>query len=94
MSVISRTRFPKFVVRGRTRANELRKAKGTSKPMILVPLLDLTFLIGSAADGSGTSNRRSSAPIPKFASFRGGLFCELRNQRSTSKILILVRFGI
>jgi len=30
--------FPKFVIRLRILANELRKAKGTSKHMILVPL--------------------------------------------------------
>jgi hypothetical protein len=34
----SSTRFPKFVIRLRILANELRKAKGTSKLMILVPL--------------------------------------------------------
>src|SRR5207302_11126922 len=32
----------------------------------------------------------ASAPIPKFASLRGTLSCELRNQRSTSKFMILV----
>ena len=35
---------------------------------------------------------RSSAPIPKFASYRGEFDCELRNQRSTSNFMILVRF--
>jgi hypothetical protein len=39
-------------------ANELRKAKGTSKPMMLVPLFGLKFLFEFAADGAGTSNRR------------------------------------
>jgi len=34
------TRFPKFVIRLRIFANELRKAKGTSKFMMLVPLFD------------------------------------------------------
>src|SRR6266508_3514301 len=29
----------------------------------------------------------ASAPIPKFASLRGTLSCELRNQRSTSKYM-------
>jgi hypothetical protein len=52
------TRFPKFVIRLRILANELRKAKGTSKPVILVPLFDLTFLIEFAARDAGTSNRR------------------------------------
>jgi hypothetical protein len=32
-----------------------------------------------------------SAPIPKFASYRGKFDCELRNQRSTSNSMILVR---
>ncbi len=34
----------------------------------------------------------SSAPIPRFASYRGTLVCEPRNQRSTSNSMILVRF--
>src|SRR6266540_2698980 len=38
--------------------------------------------------------RRSSAPIPKFASLRGTLSCELRNQKSTGKYMFLVRFWI
>ena len=50
--------FPKFVIHRSTRLHELRKAKGTSKPMILVPFFDLKFLIGFAATGAGTSNRR------------------------------------
>ena len=51
-------RFPKFVIQGSTLLNEFRKAKGTSKSMILVPLFDLKFLIEFAAGGAGTSNRR------------------------------------
>jgi hypothetical protein len=51
-------RFPKFVTQGSTLLNEFRKAKGTSKSMILVPLFDLKFLIEIAAGGAGTSNRR------------------------------------
>ena len=35
--------------------------------------------------------RLTSAPIPKFASYRGEFDCELRNQRSTSNSMILVR---
>src|ERR1700730_8140005 len=34
----------------------------------------------------------TSAPIPTFASYRGTLLCERRNQRSTRKPMILVRF--
>jgi hypothetical protein len=52
------TRFPKFVIRLRIFANELRKAKGTSKPLMLVPLFDLKFPLGFAAADAGTSNRR------------------------------------
>ena len=37
-------RFPKFVIQGSTLLNEFRKAKGTRKSMILVPLFDLKFL--------------------------------------------------
>ena len=36
-------------------------------------------------------HRSTSAPIPKFVSYRGTLVYELRNQRSTSNLLILVR---
>ena len=54
----SSTRFPKFVIRLRILANELRKAKGTSKLVILVPLFDLKFLINFAARDAGTSNLR------------------------------------
>ncbi len=35
--------------------------------------------------------RPASAPIPRFASYRGEFDCELRNQRSTSNSMILVR---
>src|SRR5882724_12853367 len=50
--------FPKFVIHCSTLCHELRKQRGTSKPMILVPLFDLKFLIEFAATGVGTSNRR------------------------------------
>src|SRR5712672_424092 len=50
--------FPKFVIRRSTLCHELRKQRGTSKHMILVPLFDLKFLIEFAATGVGTSNRR------------------------------------
>ena len=52
------TRFPKFVIRLSNLAREFRKAKGTSKFLILVPLFDLKFLIEIAAREAGTSNRR------------------------------------
>ena len=37
---------------------ELRKQRGTSKYVILVPLIDLKFLKELAAGDAGTSNRR------------------------------------
>jgi hypothetical protein len=50
--------FPKFVIHGGNFLHELRKQRGTSKHMILVPLFDLKFLNEFAATGAGTSNRR------------------------------------
>src|SRR5262245_28039255 len=38
--------------------HELRKQRGTSNSMILVPLFDLKFLTEFAASVAGTSNRR------------------------------------
>jgi hypothetical protein len=46
------------VIHGGTLWNELRKQRGTSKAMILVPLFDLKFLYQLAATTVGTSNRR------------------------------------
>ena len=40
----------------------------------------------------GLAIRAGSVPIPKFARFVGTLSCELRNQRDTTKYIILVRF--
>src|SRR5882724_1178977 len=50
--------FPKFVIPLSMRRHELRKQRGTSNSMLLVPLFDLKFLIEFAAGGVGTSNRR------------------------------------
>jgi hypothetical protein len=50
--------FPKFVIHRGTLSHELRKQRGTSKYMILVPLFDLKFLNEFAASAVGTSNRR------------------------------------
>jgi hypothetical protein len=58
MSPDPSTLFPKFVIHRGTLLHELRKAKGTSKSMILVPLFYLKFLVGLAAGGAGTSNSR------------------------------------
>ena len=41
--------FPKFVIRRSTLCHELRKQRGTSKRMILVPPFDLKFLAEFAA---------------------------------------------
>src|SRR5262249_5898600 len=54
----SSARFPKFVIKGGTLTHELRKAKGTSKLMFLVPLFDLRSLGALAASDAGTSTRR------------------------------------
>src|SRR5262244_1706261 len=54
----ARAPLPKFVIHRGTLSHELRKQRGTSKHMILVPLFDLTFLNELAAGGVGTSNRR------------------------------------
>src|SRR5215510_7971628 len=50
--------LPKFVIHRSNLWHELRKQKGTSKYMILVPLIDLKFLNERAASDAGTSNRR------------------------------------
>src|SRR5262244_2000063 len=50
--------FPKFVIHLSTLLHELRKQRGTSNSMILVPLFDLKFLTAFAASYVGTSNRR------------------------------------
>jgi hypothetical protein len=50
--------FPKFAIRFSNTFGELRKAMGTSKLMILVPLIDLKSLKELAACGAGTSDRR------------------------------------
>src|SRR5712672_1319020 len=50
--------LPKFVIHGSTPGHELRKQRGTSDSMILVPLFDLKFLNEFAATAVGTSNRR------------------------------------
>ncbi len=47
-----------FYIHCGTLLHELRKQRGTSKYMILVPLFDLKFLNELAASAVGTSNRR------------------------------------
>src|SRR2546426_11760448 len=58
--------------------------------MILVPLLNPKFAIGLAARVCELRVRGTGVPIPKFATTRGTLSCELRNQRDTSNSMILV----
>src|SRR5215467_12453531 len=71
-------RFSKFVIQRGTLGHELRKPKGTSNSMILVPLFDLKFLrrtcgtrcrnFKSAALGGGAFRRRSAVqPIDSVA---------------------------
>jgi hypothetical protein len=50
--------LPKFVIHCGILRHELRMQRGTSKHMILVPLIDLKFLRERAATDAGTSNRR------------------------------------
>src|SRR5215470_14433179 len=50
--------LPKFVNHRGNHRHELRKQRGTSKFMTLVPLFDLKFLTEFAASAAGTSNRR------------------------------------
>ena len=46
----------------------------------------------TAVHSAGESSSIASVPIPKFACFAGTPSCELRNQRDTTKYIILVRF--
>jgi hypothetical protein len=55
---LTSARFSKFVLHRGTLRHKLRKPKGTSNVTILVPLVDLKFLIEPAVAGAGTSNRR------------------------------------
>jgi hypothetical protein len=50
--------LPKFVIHRSTLRHELRKQRGTSKSMVLVPLFDLKFLNELDATTAGISNRR------------------------------------
>jgi hypothetical protein len=52
-------RFSKFVIQRGTLEYELRKPKGTSNSMILVPLLDLKFL--GRTRGTRCRNFKSAA---------------------------------
>src|SRR5919199_506245 len=54
-----RARFSKFVIQRGTLGNELRKPKGTSNSMILVPLFDLKFL--KRTRGTRCRNFKSAA---------------------------------
>jgi hypothetical protein len=49
------------VIRRGTLGHELRKPKGTSNSMILVPLVDLKFLMCTRVTAAGISNRRHYA---------------------------------
>src|SRR5207249_1877880 len=57
-SVPASAPLPKFAQLCGTLVCELRKQRGTSNLMILVPLFDLRSLTESAANVIGTSNRR------------------------------------
>jgi hypothetical protein len=57
--------FPKFVIRRSTLSRELRKQRGTSNSMILVPLFDLKFLTEFAAGDVGTFKSAALAHDPE-----------------------------
>ena len=59
-------RFSKFVIRCGTLGHELRKPKGTSNFIILVPLFDLKFLKWTSRHGC--RNFKSAALVPGFRS--------------------------
>src|SRR5262249_47131323 len=73
-----------------TLLHELRKQRGTSKSMVLVPLFDLKFLYAFAAGGVGTSNRRHQCPASAVRASLQHPLHELRKQRGTSKSMVLV----
>jgi len=55
---------------------------------------DTALKQGNGARSAARATRQTtSAPIPTFASYRGALACERRNQRSTRRPMILVRFS-
>src|SRR5262249_32605157 len=58
LDVHSSAPLPKFVIHRSILQYELRKQRGTSRSIFLVPLFDLKFLTELAATAAGTSNRR------------------------------------
>ena len=79
-------------------AQPLEQARACAKPLLAAMAEGLSM--GNAAVPVGNTCfarwtellcSAPSAPIPKFASYRGKFDCELRNQRSTSNSMILVR---
>ena len=63
--------FPKLVIHRGGLGHELRKERGTSNSMILVPLFDLKFLEEFVASGVGTSDRRHQASNVRVRLRRG-----------------------
>src|SRR5882672_8760213 len=62
-------RVAKFVIQRGTLGYELRKPKGTSNSMILVPLFDLKFL--RRTRGTWCRNFKSAALVSEVTSFGG-----------------------
>src|SRR5262245_46913182 len=58
LGMLASAPLSKLVIHCSTARHELRKQRGTSKFMMLVPLFDLKFLDEFAAGGAGTSDRR------------------------------------
>src|SRR5215208_7009940 len=64
--------LPKLVIHRSILGHELRKQRGTSKSMVLVPLFDLKFLHELAAGAVGTSNRRHQRRLRRNDHARDG----------------------
>src|SRR5712691_2594830 len=73
-----------------TQFRNFKSKSGTRIICLLVPLLLPKFVSEGAAMYHELRKRGTSVPIPKFAIPCGTFSCELRNQRDTSKSMILV----
>ena len=71
-----------------------KSKSGTRIINLLVPLSLPKFVPSRLQWATNFASGGTSAAIPKFASVRVTLVCELRNLSSTGKILVLVRLWI
>src|SRR5437764_5820128 len=79
--------LPKFVIHRSILRHELRKQRGTSTPMILVPLFDLKFLHELAATAVGTSNRRHYLALSLFPNRRNFTMAAMFDARYAEKAI-------